>query len=68
MATAAMPRYITGPAWAAALGGIAVLFGTLMTAAQGNELMAQLVIAPGPAAARKLTVVMREDEGGEENV
>jgi hypothetical protein len=56
------------PAWAAALGGVAVLFGALMAAAQGNELLTQSVLAPGTAAARNIPADCRQDEAEQEGV
>ena len=58
----------TGPRWAAALGGVAVVFGVLMTAAQGNEMLAQAVITPGSAAARGVPADCRKDEAEQEGV
>lgn len=57
-----------GPRWAAALGGVAVVFGVLMTAAQGNEMLAQADIAPGSAAARGIPADCRKDEAEQEGV
>lgn len=54
--------------WTASLGIIAVVFGTLMAAVQGNELMAQLVIAPDSVAARNVPVDCRPDEAAQEGV
>jgi len=61
-------RSLPGPAWAASLGVIAVLFGALMTAAQGHEFMVQATLAPGSAAARNVPVECREDEAAEEDI
>lgn len=58
----------TGPVWTTALGIIAVLFGTLFSAVQGNEAMAQAVIAPGSAADRNVPIECRADEAEEEGV
>ena len=57
-----------GPRWAAALGGLAVVFGVLMTAAQGNEILAQAVIAPGSVAGRGIPADCRKDEAEQEGV
>ncbi len=56
------------PTWAAALGVVAIVFGMLMAAAQGNELMAQSVIGPDTAAARNIPVDCRADEAEQEGV
>jgi hypothetical protein len=56
------------PLWAATLGVVAIVFGTLMAAAQGNELMVQTVIAPGTAAARNIPADCRQDEAEQEGV
>jgi hypothetical protein len=61
-------HHTTGPAWTTCLGIIAVLFGALFTAAQGNELLIQKVIAPGTAAAQNVPVECRKDEAEEEGV
>jgi len=58
----------SGPRWAAALGGLAVVFGVLMTAAQGNEMLAQAVIEPGSAAVRGIPADCRKDEAEQEGV
>jgi hypothetical protein len=47
---------------------VAVLFGTLMAAAQANEFMVQLVTGPDTAAARDVPADCREDEAEEEEV
>ena len=57
-----------GPRWAAAVGGVAVVFGVLMAAAQGNEVLAQAVIAPDSAAARGISADCRKDEAEQEGV
>ena len=64
----AIPHHAKGPAAATCLGIVAVLFGTLFTAAQGNELMVQAVIAPGTAAARNVPADCRKDEAEQEGV
>lgn len=56
------------PVWAATLGVIALVFGTFLMAAQGNERMAQIVIAPGTAAARGIPADCRPDEAAQEAV
>ncbi len=56
------------PIWAASLGVIAIVFGTLMTAAQGNELMVQTVIGANTAAARNIPADCRQDEAEQEGV
>jgi hypothetical protein len=61
-------RYTTGPAWTTCLGIIAVLFGTLYTAVQGNELLLQAVIAPGTAAVQNVPIECRKDEAEQEGV
>lgn len=53
---------------AAALGVVAIVFGTLLAAAQANELMVQTVIAPGTAAARNIPADCRPDEAEQEGV
>jgi len=63
-----LTRHPTNLAWTTGLGIIAVLFGTLFAATQGNELLAQAVIAPGTAASRNVPVECREDEAQEEGV
>jgi hypothetical protein len=68
MATAAAVRPSNGPAWAACLGIVAVLFGALMAAAAGTELMAQRVIAPNSAAAQIIPADCRKDEAAQEGV
>jgi hypothetical protein len=50
------------------LGIVAVLFGVLLAAAQGNELLTQKVIAPGTAAARDVPADCRADEAAQEGV
>jgi hypothetical protein len=50
------------------LGVVALLFGSLMTAAQGNELLLQTVIAPNTAADRNVPVECRPDEAAQEGV
>jgi hypothetical protein len=50
------------------LGVVALLFGSLMTAAQGNELLLQTVIAPNTAAARNIPADCRPDEAAQEGV
>jgi hypothetical protein len=62
------PHQAKQPAWANCLGTIAVLFGILFTAAQGNELMIQAVIAPDSAAARNIPADCRKDEAEQERV
>jgi len=57
-----------GPAWAAALGSVAVLFGVLLVAAQGNEALAQRMIAPDSVAARNVPADCRKDEAEQEGV
>jgi hypothetical protein len=54
--------------WAASLGVVAIVFGMLMLAAQGNELMAQAVIGPNTAAARDIPADCRADEAAQEGV
>ena len=68
MTSTGVRRDARGPAWAAALGGLAVVFGVLMAAAQANEVLAQAVIAPGTAAARNIPADCREDEAAQEGV
>ena len=68
MAQASPNRHTTGPVWTTCLGIIAVLFGTLFTAAQGNELLVQTIIAPGTAAARNIPADCRKDEAEQEGV
>ena len=63
-----MLRTEPGPAWAAALGSVAVLFGVLLVAAQGNEALAQRIIAPDSVAARNVPVDCRKDEAEQEGV
>lgn len=58
----------TAPAWAAALGGVAVLCGVLLAAAQGHEALAQRVLAPDSAAARSIPADCRRDEAAQEGV
>jgi len=67
MIEAAVNRH-TGPAWTTCLGIIAVLFGSLFTAAQGNEFLLQAVITPGSAAVSGAPVECRPDEAEEEGV
>jgi hypothetical protein len=57
-----------GPAWTSCLGIIAVLFGALFAAVQGNEALVQSVIAPGTAADRNVPVECRPDEAEQEEV
>jgi hypothetical protein len=45
-----------------------VLFGVLMAAAQGNELLAQWIIAPDSVAARGIPADCRKDEAEQEGV
>jgi hypothetical protein len=47
---------------------VAVLFGVLMAAAQGSELLAQAVIAPDSVAARNVPADCRKDEAEQEGV
>ena len=54
--------------WAASLGVVAIVFGMLMLAAQGNELMAQAVIGPNTVAARNIPADCRADEAEQEGV
>jgi len=68
MAGPATTHHRIGPAWATSLGIVAVLFGTLFTAAEANELMVQAVIAPGSSAAQGIPADCREDEAEEEEV
>jgi hypothetical protein len=63
-----MIRPEPGPAWAAALGSVAVLFGVLLVAAQGNEALAQRIIAPDSVAARNVPADCRQDEAAQEGV
>jgi hypothetical protein len=56
------------PAWAASLGVVAMVFGMLMLAAQGNELLAQAVIGPNTVAARNIPADCRADEATQEGV
>jgi hypothetical protein len=55
-------------AWTAALGVVAVVFGTLLAAAQANELMAQTVTGPDTVAARNVPADCRADEAEQEGV
>ena len=64
----AQPADARPAAWTAALGVIAIVFGTLMAAAQGNELMAQTVISPDSVAARNVPADCRADEAEQEGV
>ena len=57
-----------GPAWAAALGSVAVLFGVLLVAAQGNEALAQRILAPDSVAVRNVPADCRKDEAEQEDV
>lgn len=68
MTVESTPRHARDPVWANWLGIIAVLFGILFTAAQGNELMIQAVIAPDTAAARNIPADCRKDEAEQEGV
>ena len=68
MARADMTPHPNHPVWATCLGVIGVLFGTLMVAAQGNELMVQAVIAPNTVAARNVPADCRKDEAEQEGV
>ncbi len=68
MTVESTPHRARDPAWANWLGIIAVLFGILFTAAQGNELMIQAVIAPDTAAARNIPADCRKDEAEQEGV
>jgi len=52
----------------AGLGAIIVLFGVLAFAANANEFLKQLVIAPGTAAALAISPNCRPDELEEENL
>lgn len=54
--------------WAPTLGVVAIVFGMLLTAAQGNELLVQTVIGPNTAAARNIPADCREDEAAQEGV
>jgi hypothetical protein len=56
------------PVWRAAVGALAIVFGTLMAAAQANELLAQTIIAPGSAAERNIPAECRPDEAAQEGV
>ena len=56
------------PAWTTCLGILAVLFGALFTALQGNEALVQAVIAPGTAADRNVPIECRQDEAEQEGV
>lgn len=53
----------TGTVW---LGAVAVLFGILLLASQANELLKQIVIAPGTAAELGIAANCRADELVEE--
>lgn len=68
MSETVVRRDVRGPAWASALGAAAFVFGALMMAAQGNELLAQAVLAPGSAAVRNVPVECRKDEAEQEGV
>ena len=59
------PRPVT---WTASLGVIAIVFGTLMAAAQGNEILAQAVTGPDTVAARNVPADCRADEAEQEGV
>jgi hypothetical protein len=70
-------RHMAGPSsvpdsgsltWSVSLGVIAIVFGTLMAATQGNELLAQLTIAPDSIAARNVPADCRPDEAAQEGV
>lgn len=54
--------------WAASVGVVAIVFGMLMAAAQGNELMVQTVIGPKTVAARNVPADCRPDEAAQEDV
>ena len=54
--------------WTASLGVIAIVFGTLMAAAQGNEILAQAVTGPDTVAARNVPADCRADEAAQEGV
>lgn len=56
------------PSWGVVVGALALVFGTLQMAAQGNEAMAQIVIAPGSAADRHAAIECRPDEAAQEGV
>jgi hypothetical protein len=58
-------RIATGNSW---LGVIAVLFALLLLVNQGNELLKQIVIAPGSAAELGLAANCRADELEEEGL
>jgi hypothetical protein len=68
MAGASTVPPAAGTTWAMFLGIVAVLFGVLLAAAQGNELLTQKVIAPGTAAARDVPADCRADEAAQEGV
>ncbi len=68
MAVASPNHHATGPAWTTCLGIIAVLFGALFAAVQGNEALIQTVIAPGTAADRNVPIECRPDEAEQEDV
>jgi cytochrome b561 len=53
---------------AAILGALAIVFGTFLMAAEGNEFLAQTIIAPGTAAARAIPADCRADEAAQEGV
>lgn len=50
------------------IGLISVLFGLLLLASHGNELLKQLVVAPGSVAEQGVPADCREDELEEENL
>jgi hypothetical protein len=57
-----------GPAWASWLGVVTIVFGILLVAVHGNELMKQIVIAPDSAAVQDKLVKCPEDELEEEGI
>jgi hypothetical protein len=54
--------------WTASLGAVAIVFGSLMAAAQANELLAQTVTGPDTIAARNVPADCRADEAEQEGV
>jgi hypothetical protein len=61
------PRPVTA-AWASCLGIIAIVFGILLVAAHGNELLKQVVITADSAAAYDLPLRCPVDELTEEGI
>ena len=68
MNTTEQTNTVESPLWAGWLGIMAIVFGIMLTASHGNEVLTHIVYAPDTAAVHDLPIKCKPDELEEEGI